>query len=349
MATPRAGVGPSSKEADSAAQPDLFGEPPATGKLAAVQPAAAAPELSRLARRLPENLKLGTSSWSFAGWGGIVFADQYSPTVLARYGLAAYAQHPLLTGVGLDRTFYAPVPAEDLAKYSAVVPDGFRFVAKAYSGLTTDPQVARTPAANDGEPEFLDARLATRVVIDPMTQAFGAKLDAVLFQFSPLGSAYIRSPNLFVDRLGEFLKALPRGPTYAVELRDPQILGVRYEEMLAAAGAVHCPSVHPRMPPVDKQLRAPQKGPLVIRWMLHPTQDYEGAALRYAPFNRLVDPDLPNRARIVKLIRAALEARRDVHLVAANKAEGSAPLTIVEVAKAVAASLEVGTSTGLAP
>lgn len=325
----------------SPTQQDLFGAPTTEQWADIVRAAPASAELTRLAKRLPENLKLGTSSWSFPGWNGVVFADAYKVNLIARHGLAAYAQFPLFTGVGLDRTFYAPVEAQELAEYSAAVPDHFRFVVKAYTALTTDPQSARA-SRNDIEPAFLDASLASRAVIAPLVEAFGPKLGAVLFQFSPLGPAFIREPRLFIDQLGEFLAALPGGVTYSIELRDAEILGPHYEAMLAQTGATHCSSVHSRMPPVDQQIVNPSDAPLILRWLLHPTQDYESASVRYSPFDRRLDPDPVNLDRIVKLILQALTKNRDIHVVAANNAEGSAPLTIVEIARAVASAIEAG-------
>jgi uncharacterized protein YecE (DUF72 family) len=181
---------------------------------------------------------------------------------------------------------------------------------------------------------FLDARFAARQVVGPLVDAFGPKLGALLFQFSPLGAGYTREPRHFIARLGEFLCALPSGPTYAVELRDPELLGSEYEGALRAAGAVHCANVHSRMPPVDQQVQA-DRGPLLIRWMLHPGDDYESAGARYAPFDRLQEPDKLNRDRIAALVSAGLSAGRDVHVIAANNAEGSAPLTLWELAKTI--------------
>ena len=51
-----------------------------------------------------------------------------------------------------------------------------------------------------------------------------------------------------------FFRHCRAGRLYTVELRDPEILGSHYEEALAASGAVHCSTVHSRMPPVDSQV-----------------------------------------------------------------------------------------------
>jgi uncharacterized protein YecE (DUF72 family) len=315
------------------AQHDLFGAPPG-GDTDLVRPAVPDAQIVQISRRLPKNLHFGTSSWSFPGWVGIVYAQLYSASVLSRHGLAAYARHPLLNAVNLDSTFYKVQTTEQLAAYAAVVPDSFRFVVKAYAGLTTVPESSMV-AQRRLDPVFLDAGFAARAVVKPLVDALGAKLGALLFQFSPLGPRYTREPHRFVARLGEFLSALPAGPTYAVELRDPEILGSEYERVLRAAGAIHCSNAHSRMPPVDRQVAFARRGPLLIRWMLQPGDDYESAGARYAPFDRLQDPDKLNRDCIAAMIRAGLSAERDVFVMVANNAEGSAPLTLHELAKTI--------------
>ena len=300
-----------------------------------MRPAVPSPEIVQVAKRLPKNLHMGTSSLSFAGWAGIVYAEQYRVPVLARYGLRAYAQHPLLNALNVDSTFYKPPDVELLTQQAAQVPADFRFVVKAYTGLTTAPDTPR--ARQRGiEPVFLDSAFAERHVITPLRKAFGAKLGAVLFQFSPLGFRTTRHPETFVAQLGEFLWALPRGLTYTIELRDSEILGPRYEAALAASGAVHCCTVHSRMPAVDSQVTEGGAQPLVIRWMLQQGDNYESAGARFAPFNRILEPDKLSRSRIAGLVKRGLSAGRDVYVLAANNAEGSAPLTLQELAMAVA-------------
>ena len=70
--------------------------------------------------------------------------------------------------------------------------------------------------------------------------------------------------------------------------------------------------------------------------MLQQGDDYESAGARFAPFNRILEPDKLSRSRITGLVRRGLSAGRDVYVLAANNAEGSAPLTLQELAMAVA-------------
>lgn len=325
-------------------QADLFGAPPDAGTGpgrrragGAVVPQAPDPALAALAERLPSTVRFGTSTWSFPGWAGIVYGGAYDEATLARDGLAAYARHPLLRSVGVDRSFYAPLAPATLGRLAAAVPETFRFLMKAHAALTT-PRSARRPAFLGDAPEaFLDADYATRVVIDPARRAFGPKLGVVLFQFPPLGERVQRHRAQLLDRLSTFLRALPRGPVYACEWRDPFILGADYRALLAEAGAVHGLCAHPRMPPVDGQGVDPVSdpadgGPLVIRWLLRRDRGYDEARAAYAPFDRVVEPDPDARRRIAALLRAAVARGRESLVIVNNKAEGSAPSSIAQLA-----------------
>lgn len=318
-------------------QPDLFGGPPPKD---AVDAAVVDDDVRALAGRLPPGLGLGTSSWSFPGWEGIVYDGPHTEAQLARKGLSAYARHPLLRAVGLDRTFYAPIAAGDFRRYAESVPAAFRFVVKAHSALTTPlEQRQRWGGVPSGARDlFLDVQHACDEVIAPAMSGLGAKCGAIVFQFPPLG-ATARDPARFAGRLFTFLDALPRGPVYAVEIRNRELLGRDYADALRRAGVVHCYNVHTHMPSIAEQRRQvgdPQPGrPVIARWMLHAGFEYEQAKERYAPFSRLVDPDPASRSDLANLAVDALRAGRPTLIIANNKAEGSAPLTLLELARLI--------------
>ena len=85
-----------------------------------VRPARDSPLLE--APLLPPDVRLGTSSWFFPGWRGLVYDGVHPQATLSRKGLAAYAHIPLLRTVSLDRTFYAPISVVDYARYASQVP-----------------------------------------------------------------------------------------------------------------------------------------------------------------------------------------------------------------------------------
>ncbi|HKJ01251.1 MAG TPA: DUF72 domain-containing protein [Longimicrobiales bacterium] len=320
------------------AQLGLFDDTPTPG----VTPVASAPvppELVRAAGRLPENLRLGTSSWSFPGWEGLVYDRKASETTLARYGLAAYARHPLLRTVGVDRGFYRPVPVQDFQGYADAVPEDFRFLVKADRLLTypTDPGSGAFRGVN---PYFLDPTYAIDAVVGPMVEGLRSKAGPLLFQFPPLAPNLVGGPEAFAQRLHRFLDALPPGPLYAVELRTPALLTPGYVKVLESVRAAHCYTVHPAMSSLEEQLGAvrPFEQPaLLVRWMLHAGLKYEAAKERYEPFDRIVDEDPDSLERITLAAFDALIAERSVFVVVNNKAEGSSPLSVFRLARRLAA------------
>ena len=338
-------------------QLSLFGDEPgrdASARSARVLPAAVPPEVCALAAVLAPAIRLGTSSWSFPGWMGLVYAPAASgrppaEATLARAGLAAYAAHPLLRAVSLDRTFYAPLSAEEFARYAAQVPDDFRFVVKAPAAFT-DP-VVRQPgsgvAARDN-PTFLDAAAAATAFVVPAATGLGAKAGPLVFQFPPLGRRLLADVPRLTARIAAFMTMLVRGPAsggppLAVEVRDPELCTAEMAAALRDCGAVPCLAIHARMPPAAIQARTlgldheDCPWPVVARWNLHAGRGYEEARADYAPFDRLVEEDEPTRATVAALAARAAARGRAVFVTINNKAEGSAPVSVLRLAEAIAA------------
>jgi uncharacterized protein YecE (DUF72 family) len=324
-------------------QLDLFGRPGTPRVRSGVGPAAQPDEVVTLGRRLPSELYLGTSSWSFPGWGALVWDREASPAALARTGLRAYAAHPLLRAVGLDRTYYAPMTREEFAALAAQVPPDFRFVMKALETATIAVFSGHARYGTEAgrlNPRFLDPAAVTAELIRPAIDGLGPALGPVVFQFPPQPPERLGDPARFAMRLRAFVRGLPAGPTYAFELRNRELLGDDVARALADTGAVPCLTVHPSMPAPAVQaeaLGAVPNGPLVVRWMLGAGQEYEAARARYAPFDRIVDPDPTTRREIAGLVRRALGAGRRAFVLINNKAEGSAPASAVLLAHELAA------------
>jgi uncharacterized protein YecE (DUF72 family) len=324
-------------------QLSLFSTPGASREPGVSDAVGAAPvsdDVKMLARQMPRGLYLGTSSWFFPGWHGLVWDRPTDQATLSREGLSAYAAHPLFTTVCVDRTFYAPLDRAQFAVLADQVPEQFRFVVKAPAACTQSwaRGASGKPQAN---PVFLDAACVRQRFIEPCIAGLGPKAGALLFQFPPLGRALLRERGRFVERLHALLAALPRGPLYAVEVRDASLLTRPFFAALRDAGAHYCVGVHPRMPAVAVQAAAMAgagPAPLVVRWNLNPRQpDYDTAKARYAPFGRLVDEDESTRESIARLVAAPLAAGEPVFVIANNKAEGSAPLSIEKLAGSIAA------------
>ncbi len=324
---------------------------------AMVEPVAPAPvdEATRaIAARLPSSVHLGTSSWSFPGWTGLVYGPRHgrpeTETRLAKHGLAAYASHPLFRTVSLDRTFYAPISADAFAAYAAQVPDDFRFVVKAPQAFT-DPVIRRPGSgmASRDNRSFLDSAAAIETFVRPALTGLGIKTGPLVFQFPPLGRRFTKDVRNTAGQVAAFLAALPQGapvdgrqPIYAVEVRDPELACETFASAIREAGGVPCLAVHARMPPVAEQIAAfglDTAGctlPVVARWNLHAGRQYEEAKADYFPFDTLVEEDLPSRLALASLARLAAKLAREVYITINNKAEGSAPLSVAKLAAAIA-------------
>lgn len=332
------------------AQATLFDTPPAPG--GAVQPAELPPAVAELARRLQSRYggrcHLGTSSWHFPGWQGQVWRGAHPAALLSRQGLPAYAAHPLFNAVSLDRAFYRALDAATYAGLAAQVGPDFRFVVKAPASITD--AVLRDPASGRAlgvNPQFLDPAAALQEAVQPAAQGLGDKLGVLVFQVSPLPPAWLADPAALHARLTALLEAvrpaLPAQSLAALELRDPALLTPGLAALLRAHGVRYVLGLHDRMPRIDEQLpllRALWPGDLVCRWNLQRGQRYAQARDRWAPFNRLQAPDPATRATLARVMRATLAAGQRVFVTVNNKAEGSAPASLLALAQALLAPTE---------
>ena len=315
------------------AQPWLF-EP-------APQVVAAAPiraEHRQLAAQLPDDVRIGAMTWSYRGWLGHVYARDASEQELARHGLTACAQHPLLRLAELDRTYYAPLSAAEFRAYAQQVPASFRFLVKAHELCTIKrfpmhPRYGSSRGLDNAL--FLDAQYARRAVIEPVLEGLGDRLLALLWQFSPQDA---REPRAFAHALHAFLRSLPAGVSHAVELRNSELLTTEYGSALADTGAIHCHNAWTAMPSVIEQARAlpaSARRPLLMRWLLRPNERFEQARTRYLPFDRIVEEDVTTREQIAMLIARAHAHGVPSYVFVDNKAEGCAPESIVRLARSV--------------
>ena len=341
----------------------LFGDSPADRAMERVPPMPADGAVRALASALPAHVHLGTSSWAYAGWRGIVYGPRAPVAALASDGLAAYASWPLARTVGLDRSFYATPSVSEYRALGALVPPSFRFVVKA------DQRVARPDMAPDGStlgstvalrasgapnPHFLDAEFLVHEVVAPAIEGLGALLGPLVLQFPHLDLAArgrLGGGERFIDRLGACLgdarAALGQHQALAVEVRNRELFGpslvARYAASLRAAHAVHCYLQHPTVPSVTVQRQALASvgcdadsfAAVLVRWMLPAGTTYEAAADRFEPYDRLQAPDTGVRSEVAALL-AASAAARPGFVVINNKAEGSAVRSVEALAREVA-------------
>lgn len=312
-----------------------------------VEPAAQPASTVELRQRLPPTLRLGTSSWSYPGWTGSIWAEEYPEAKLSKQGLRAYAQHPLMRTVSLDRAFYRPLRIDQYAAYAAQVPDDFRFVVKAPS-LVADALIRNESGQGmQINPQFLDPALAVEEFARPAIAGLRGRLGVLCFQLSPMPPSMLQDLPTLLRRIDAMLGALlPLRETapevvIAVESRNPELVTPEFAALLRSCEATYALGLHAKMPAIEDQLpmlRALWPGPLVCRWNLHRKHGaygYEEAKRLYGNFDRLVDPDPETRQTLARVIAGTTAAGQPAYVALGNKAEGSAPLSVLALAETV--------------
>lgn len=295
-------------------------------------------ELRDLATRLPEALRFGTSSWTYPGWKGLIYQRNYPKTGSSAAMLEEYARYPLFRTVGIDSSFYAPPSAAMLDSYARALPPEFRCVSKVWDRLTVHTFPKARYAAQGGErnPDFLNSELFLAEVLGPYREHFGEHLGPFVFEFQTIARGAKLTGQAFADLLDGFFSRLPRDVPYAVELRNQEFLVPPYFAVLREHNVAHVFNSWTRMPPVGEQLEIPGafSAPFTVaRILLRPGRSYNEAVDAFAPYDRIQDPNPELRHDVARLIRQAAALRIPAYILVNNRAEGSAPHTILAIAK----------------
>jgi uncharacterized protein YecE (DUF72 family) len=155
-------------------------------------------------RDLPPSLLLGTSSWSWPDWRGIL----YSEGCKEKEFIGEYARK--LPTVEIDSTFYRSPSATTVKAWDERTPPGFIFSAK-------------VPQAITHERYLVGCQEELRTFLDAMS-ILGPKLGPLVFQFQYVAKGKdpkeYQTGEDFRRRLTAFLKELPNDFRYAVEVRN---------------------------------------------------------------------------------------------------------------------------------
>lgn len=297
-----------------------------------------------LARELPSWVRLGTSSWTFPGWADLVYEGSPSEKELKTSGLRAYAEHPLFRTVSIDRSYYGPLSSRDLAGYAEQLADqqGFLALSKVWDELTTF-VFPRHPRAGERagkkNASFLDPVRVRDEVLAFYMYEFAPFLGPFVFELPPAPPGSIGDAREHVLAIERLLAALPVNLRYAFEVRNRELLVPRYFDVLREYGAAHVYNMWTAMPSVGEQLALckPTTSFAVARLMLPPRTRYEQLKDAYAPFDRIVYPRPEMHEDVARLALACEAQNAELFVIANNKAEGCAPLTLRTLAKTIIA------------
>ena len=300
--------------------------------------------LAALAER---NVFIGTSSWKYPGWTGMLYDEQrylyrgkFAESRFERDCLEEYAQ--IFRTVCVDAGYYQFPSPEYVGKLCAQVPEGFRFCFKVTDEITarTFPNLPRYgKKAGQRNPHFLDAELF-RAAFLASCEKHREKMGVLIFEFSHFHPRDFERGRDFVEMLDQFLGRLPPGWQYGVEVRNSSLLRPEYFAMLRRHGVAHVMNNWTRMPSVAEQWRMP--GVLTAeeftaaRFLLKPGRSYEQAVSMFSPYAATKEPYEEARAAAADIIESrakAMELRKTLpsFLLVNNRLEGNALLTVLAV------------------
>ncbi len=189
-----------------------------------------------------EELRIGTSGWSYKDWVGPFYADGTSQGEF----LARYAER--FSVVEVDSTFYRVPSVRMVEGWAARTPDDFRFALK-MPGAVTHGAEGQRPNVDKvlvDEESTLDAFLEA---LEPL----GDKAGVLVFQF-PYFRVKEMARDDFVSRLSSTLESLPESKRFAVEIRNKGWIDAEYLALLRKHRVAAVMIDHPYMPPPREQL-----------------------------------------------------------------------------------------------
>jgi uncharacterized protein YecE (DUF72 family) len=286
-------------------------------------------------------LFIGTSSWKYPGWQGMLYDREryvlhgrYSESRFERGCLAEYAG--VFGTVGVDAAYYKFPDRAYLEALVSQVPEGFLFGLKVTDEITirTFANLPRFGArAGKTNEHFLDADLFLEGFLRPC-EPFRRNLGLLMFEFSRVPSAHFQHGSEFVEALDAFLDQLPKGWPYGVEVRNRGLLKPDYFAVLRRHGVAHIFSSWEAMPPVAEQMALPESRTnpelSAARFLLRPGRRYEHAVRAFSPYDRVREVNRDGRQAGAALIREALSSppTRRTFVFVNNRFEGNALQTI---------------------
>ncbi|SKA80975.1 Protein of unknown function DUF72 [Prosthecobacter debontii] len=287
---------------------------------------------------------VGTSSWKYPGWLGLLYDEQryihrgrFSESRFQKDCLEEYAQ--VFRTVCVDAGYYQFPSPQFINDLCSQVPEGFRFSFKVTDQITTKifPSLPRHgKRAGQPNPHFLDA--------DLFKQAFLAscaphrdKIGVLMFEFSHFHSRDFQRGRDFVEALDTFLAQLPKGWQYGVEIRNKTLLHPDYFAVLRKHHVTHVYNNWTRMPTVGEQMDIPDSLTCdefsTARFLLKPGRTFEQAVEAFKPYTETKEVNVEARASAVRLARKLMVKGKPwpSFLFFNNRLEGNSLFTLLAI------------------
>ncbi len=279
-------------------------------------------------------IRIGTCSWKYDSWKGIIYPDKDKFNYLEEY-----AKH--FNTVEIDQWFWSlfeskkPVlPQEsDVKDYAQSVPDDFKFTIKIPNSITLTHYYNKNKSEPiKHNPYFLNTKLFTEFLdsLNPMKK----KVGALMFQFEYLNKQKISGLTEFIERFEGFIESVNDEYTYGVEIRNPNFLKKPFFEFLKRNNIAMVFLQGYYMPPVwnvFNEFKEYQTSTTIIR--LHGPDRLDIEKKTRGIWNQIVEPKDEDLDKISQIIYYLKNKKIDAFINVNNHFEGSAPLTIKKINK----------------
>ncbi|SHO50427.1 DUF72 domain-containing protein [Desulfopila aestuarii] len=288
-----------------------------------------------------ESLHIGTCSWKYPSWEGLVYSERKPANYLQEYS------HHYNT-VEVDQWFWSLFASDKLvlpklevvSEYAASVPENFTFCVKVPNSITlthhykknkSDPLVPN--------PHFLSIELIQRFFdsLQPLHHALGP----LMFQFEYLNKQKMSGVAEFIDKFGPFAEKLPTCFTYCIESRNPNYLTTAYLNFLRSTNLHHIFLQGYYMPSIFDVYREHRERIdklSVIR--LHGPSREEIEKQVGDDWSQIVAPKDQDIKDLVQMIEDLKIRNVKLYLLVNNHFEGSAPRTIARIEEAMIQSVQ---------
>jgi uncharacterized protein YecE (DUF72 family) len=291
-----------------------------------------------LARLAAQGVYLGTCSWKYRGWEGMIYQGGYaSEAQFQRASLREYTSS--FPTVSVDFTYFA-WPLRDMMAYLVEsTPENFRLCPKVTKRITMS-VFPNLPAygkwAGQPNPDFLSVKLFKELFLEPIS-VLKDRMGVVIFEFSGPEKGEL-------EAFARFFSEVPRDFTYAVEIRNPELVTPEFYSLLSRLGLSPVFSHWTKMPSVQRQLDTYLKSsgaedttPLVAISLVREGRSFEEAVSLFQPYGETKDIYEAARIDLAELGNFAMQSGRKAYILVSNRLEGSAPFTIGAVAEKISA------------
>lgn len=282
-----------------------------------------------IARLAAEGIYIGTTSWKYRGWEGLIYKGGYvSEAQFQRVSLREYTS--CFPTVGVEFTYYTWPMADMMSYLMECTPENFRLCPKVTKRITMS-QFPNLPAygkwAGQKNPDFLNPELFKEMFLQPVRRLMG-RLGVILFEFSGPEEEEI-------EQMEKFFAAVPRDVSYAVEIRNPALVNETFYARLREMKVSPVFSLWSKMPGISEQWEAYKKAggdqdslPVVGLGLIRPGRSYEDAVRLFQPYKELKEPYPFGSAELAQLALDAKDKGRKAYILVSNRLEGSAPHSI---------------------